>query len=369
MKIFMLAAIVLILAALAPLSGASGTGSGALAHNGLQAYFSSHPEILGQIKAFPIVLTSVTPPVVSMSLAIIVVLVVITISAFIYIIASVINSSNAKNWAKIQIYEALLSIVLLLIFLGLFYIFLINPSTYYGSVGLLPKVCNNSTINTLFNLSACDIGTFSNTALGYFDLVSVIGLAAGSSPGLTFGFHPLEGFGISTELTSVMPDGLEGMLGTGMSALIFFLVLNNLQLILISGSILFLTFFITLGVFARLFGITRTFGGAMIAFGLGLGVIYPLLISITYGFINVNMISASAAFSLLPTAITDFVTFAYGSILPLLPSNLILGLGYVIAGLTFIPFINFIILDAFIVDFSKAIGEKVSFMALLSNFI
>ena len=369
MKIFMLAAIVLILAALAPLSAASGTGSGALAQNGLQAYFLSHPEILGQIKAFPIVLTSVTPPVVSMSLAIIVVLVVITISAFIYIIASVINSSNAKNWAKIQIYEALLSIVLLLIFLGLFYIFLINPSTYYGSVGLLPKVCNNSTINTLFNLSACDIGTFSNTALGYFDLVSVIGLAAGSSPGLTFGFHPLEGFGISTGLTSVMPDGLEGMLGTGMSALIFFLVLNNLQLILISGSILFLTFFITLGVFARLFGITRTFGGAMIAFGLGLGVIYPLLISITYGFINVNMISASAAFSLLPTAITDFVTFAYGSILPLLPSNLILGLGYVIAGLTFIPFINFIILDAFIVDFSKAIGEKVSFMALLSNFI
>ncbi|EQD57918.1 hypothetical protein B2A_04611, partial [mine drainage metagenome] len=39
------------------------------------------------------------------------------------------------------------------------------------------------------------------------------------------------------------------------------------------------------------------------------------------------------------------------------------------AGLTFIPFLNFTILDAFIVDFSKVMGEKVSFMALLSNLV
>ncbi len=369
MKIWMLAAIVLILAVLAPIAGASGTGSASHAQNGLLAYLSSHSGILAQIKASPAMLTSITPPEVSMSLAIIVVLTVITISAFIYIMAGLINSSNAKNWAKVQIYEALLSMVLLLIFLGLFYVFLINPSTYYNSVGLLPSECSTPSINTLFNLSACDIGTFSNAALGYFDLVSVIGLAAGSSPGIELGFNPVTGLGITAQLTSVMPDGLEGMLGTGMSALIFFLVLNNLQLILISGSILFLTFFITLGVFARLFGITRTFGGAMIAFGLGLGVIYPLLISITYGFIDANMLPVTGAFALLPYAIVDFITFVSGSYVPLLPNQLILGLGYVIAGLTFIPFINFIILDAFIVDFSKAVGEKVSFMALLSNFI
>ena len=230
MKIKMLAAIVLFLVALAPFAGASGAGPGALALNGLQAYTASHSEILAQIKASPTMLTSITPPVVSMGLAIIVVLVVITISAFIYIIASVINSSNAKNWAKIQVYEALLSIMLLLIFLGLFYLFLINPSPYYNSVGLLPSECSTPSINTLFNLSACDIGTFSNNALGYFDLVSLIGVASGSSPGIKFGFEPIEGFGVSSQLTSVMPDGLEGMLGSGLSALIFFLVLNNLHL-------------------------------------------------------------------------------------------------------------------------------------------
>ena len=131
--------------------------------------------------------------------------------------------------------ETKLVFLLFSLIIVLFYLFLINPSTYYNSVGLLPKECSTPSINTLFNLSACDIGTFSNNALGYFDLVSVIGLASGSSPGIEFGFESIEGFGISSSLASVMPDGLEGMLGSGMSALIFFLVLNNLQLILISG--------------------------------------------------------------------------------------------------------------------------------------
>ncbi len=365
MKTKTLAMAFILLLALVPLAGASSTPK----MNGLQSYLSTHASLAVLSDRTQILLTSITTPAVSMSLAMIVVLTVISISAFIYIIAGVINSSNAKNWAKIQIYEALLSMLLLMIFLGLFYLFLINPASYYGSAGLLPKECSTPSINTIFNLSACDIGTFSNNALGYFNLVSIIGLASGSSPGIEFGFHPIEGLGISSELTSIMPDGMEGMLGTGMSALIFFLVLNNLQLILISGSVLFLTFFLTLGIFARLFGISRTFGGAMIAFGLGLGIIYPLLISITYGFIDANMISASGALQYLPSAIYDFITFAYASSIPLLPSQLILGLGYAVAGLTFIPFINFIILDAFIVDFSKAIGEKVSFMALLSNFI
>ncbi|MCL5679943.1 MAG: hypothetical protein M1465_01195 [Candidatus Marsarchaeota archaeon] len=344
----------------------------ALGVNGLQAYALSHYQFVKSLssQAFSSpLLTSITPPVVDMGLAFIVVIMVISIAAFIYILASIINSSNAKNWAKIQIYEALLSMLLLMIFLGIFYLFLTNPSGSYSSVGLLPNECSTPSINTLFNLSACDIGTFSNNALGYFDLMSVVALASGGAPGIGVKFSPMTGFGISMKLDSVMPDGIEGMLGTGLSALIFFLVLNNLQLILVSGSILFLTFFITLGVFARLFGITRTFGGAMIAFGIGLGVIYPLLISITYGFIDVKMISASTAFSAAPFAIADMMTFIYGSSLPFLPTQIVLGLGYVVAGLTFIPFINFIILDAFIVDFSKAVGEKVSFMALLSNFI
>jgi len=370
--------IVLMLMLALPVIGTASSASvqsHSTAINGIQNYAESHYLWLSTFEHHALVmplLTSITPPVVDMGAAFIVVLVVIVIASFIYILANIINSSNAKNWAKIQVYEALLSILLLMIFLGIFYLFLLNPAGSYNSVGLLPNECNTPSINTLFNLSACDIGTFSNNALGYFDLLSVVGLAAGGSPGIQLGFEPISGLGISMSISSILPDGIEGMLGTALSAVIFFLVLNNLQLILVSGAILFLTFFITLGVFARLFGITRTFGGAMIAFGIGLGIIYPLLISLTYGYIDVHMLSAfsaSGALALAPKAIIDFISFAYASAVPILPSKLIFGLGYMVAGLTFIPFINFIILDAFIVDFSKAVGEKVSFMALLSNFI
>jgi len=321
------------------------------------------------------VLVSVTSPVINMSLVIIIVSLVIVVAAFVYILASIINSHNAKNWAKIQIYEALLSVLLIIIFIGIFYIFLINPSSSYNSAGLLPPECNTASINTMFNLSACDIGTFSNNAMGYFEIISVLGLVAGESPGGSISYTPATFISVSITATlgSVLPDGMESMLGTIMSGLLFLLVLNNLQLILISGSILFLTFFITIGLFARLFGITRTFGGAMIAFGVGLGVIYPLLISITYGFVDSNMLvpSVTNVAGLLAAAIPSFIAFAVTGLSSafILPPQLTLGLGYVVAGLTFIPFLNFIILDAFIVDFSRAIGEKVSFMALLSNFI
>lgn len=359
-------ALFLLLSLALPFSNAASTPSIATA----AATSSSFKSIIGsQIQ--PAMLASIVSPAVDMGLVAIIVLVVIAIAAMVYILANVINSQNAKNWAKIQIYEALLSVLLIIIFISLFYLFLINPKPAYKSIDLLPSSCDTNSINTLFNLSACDIGTFSNTAMGYFALFSIIGISGGEAPGVEFEYAPIMGLNVKASLESVMPDGMEGMIGTIMSGLLFFLVLNNLQLILVSGSILFLTFFLTLGLVARLFGITRTFGGAMIAFGIGLGIVFPILISLTYGFIDYNAVSSTAALNLLPTVIPDFILFAIsGSTATLfLPPTLLLGLGYVVAGLTFIPFINFIILDAFIVDFSKAVGEKMSFMALLSNFI
>ena len=44
-------------------------------------------------------------------------------------------------------------------------------------------------------------------------------------------------------------------------------------------------------------------------------------------------------------------------------------LGYMLAGFTFIPFLNFIIVDTFIIDFSQAIGERMDFMSLLAGVV
>ena len=46
-----------------------------------------------------------------------------------------------------------------------------------------------------------------------------------------------------------------------------------------------------------------------------------------------------------------------------------LELGYLVAGLTFIPFINLVLLDVFVIDMSSAIGTKISFMTLLNGLV
>jgi hypothetical protein len=153
-------------------------------------------------------------------------------------------------------------------------------------------------------------------------------------------------------------------------------------MILISGAPLFLALLVSIGLVAWVLGFSRRFGGAMIAFGLGLGIIYPLLVSITYGFITNSMIIAfgsggigsisgiaSAVFQFLITFIQTIFSVLFTGTLPASAGTLLMEYGYIFAGLTFIPFLNFMILDAFIIDFSKVMGERISFMELINSLV
>jgi hypothetical protein len=114
----------------------------------------------------------------------------------------------------------------------------------------------------------------------------------------------------------------------------------------------------------------------MIAFGIGLGVIYPLLVVITYGYIDVSICatclqSASNGTLFLNGFVSLMTSLWTGGFTGVgtTMGTIFLDTGYVIAGLTFIPLLNFAIVDAFIIDFSSAIGEKMSFGQLFSGFI
>jgi len=162
--------------------------------------------------------------------------------------------------------------------------------------------------------------------------------------------------------------------------IMFALVFNQLQLMMLSGAILFLSVFLTLGILARTLGFSRTFGGAMIAFGLGLGIIYPLLIAITYGFINVHVpfitaclqngsITASCAISNIAKPVLALIFYSNTTASGANVASLFVNIGYVLVGLTIMPVMVIAIVDAFIVDFSRAIGEQMSFATLFSKFI
>ncbi len=302
-------------------------------------------------------------------------LAVIFVAALVYGISGITNSIDSKLWSKNQIYEAFLSIVMLIIFIGLISLFMMNPKPSYNDVGLLPYQCNTSSINTLFNLSACDLGTFNTYAYSVLYTTYTIGFASGLEPGTEMAYMPGSFFGnedifvIGMGLDSLTPSSTESLFGDIISFLLTFLILNELQMILLTGSLFFLIIFVSLGLVIRTLGFSRSFGGSLIALGLGLGLIYPLLISISYGAILnpafvpttavLNSASSSSSSITGPlTTVTNLFSYIFGYLLN--------DVGYTIVGFTFLPFLNFIILDAFMIDFSSAIGEKISFMVLLS---
>ena len=86
----------------------------------------------------------------------------------------------------------------------------------------------------------------------------------------------------------------------------------------------------------------------MIAFGLGLGLVYPLLIVLTYGFINVGTGSVNVLTTLgniLPLMFSAVLAIlsgqSVGAWLPIFNSQFVTQIAYVVAGLTFRPFLNF----------------------------
>ena len=98
--------------------------------------------------------------------ALVAVLLVIGVAVFVYVLGGIMNSSHARAWAQAQIYEGIVSVVLLIIFVFFVYLFFINPVPALNNVGLVSSSssCGANTVNTIFTLSACDMNFFNQNA-------------------------------------------------------------------------------------------------------------------------------------------------------------------------------------------------------------
>ncbi len=319
-----------------------------------------------------------------MPVAAICVLAVTTVAAMVYALSSLSASQNAKRWARIQIYEALLSLVMLMVFGAFSYVFMFNPQGAYSNLNMVPKYSppgatpsgappDCSTSADIFSLSQCDLNFFTGYVYDVGTLVMYVPFVTGLIPGLSISLTPIKGLSFGMYTPSLLPPTIGQIFSIGLKAFLMCALICQLQVLLLACAPFFLAFFMTLGLVARTLGFTRSFGGMMIAIGLGLGLVYPLLISITYGFIDFQIISLGITQYLSQNALITlfqgiWAMFSLGGDPSVLP-KLITQFGYLIAGFTFIPFLNFMILDAFIVDFSKAFGEKLDFMSLLGGLV
>lgn len=314
------------------------------------------------------------------------VLAVIAVAAFVYMLGNAISSQGAKNWARTQVYEAFVSIILLAAFAAFTYVFFINPVGAFNSVNIVPTACVSGAnglpaATNLFMLSTCDLAVFNSAGFNIANTLYQLSYVMSLVPGLYIGLSlpPQKSYlslGLLFSIPSILPFGIDTALSMVYNILLFMMVLNQLQLMLLSSSLLMLSVFLTIGLVARTFGFSRSFGGAMIAFGLGLGIIFPLVVSLTYGFIDVNA-GMSSFMSCGYTCLASNTAFAISLVADILSalalsspaSSDLAKIAFLIGGLTFIPFLNFTIVDAFIVDFSQAIGERMSFITLLANFV
>ena len=327
-------------------------------------------------------------------------LLVLAVVSLIYMLAPLMGRNDLRAWARLQFYSVAFSMVLIVVFevFGAL-IYTINPTPALNSIGLVPSACTGS--SNLFGLALCNIYQFNQVTVNTLSYdVFVIGFRSAIIPSLSIGTNPVPGvsnLGVGFSF-SLEPLSLSSTVGGLINALGVAYALNQVQLILTASSMLIFAVFMSIGLIARIFGITRSFGGAMIAFALGIGFIYPLMTSITYGFIN-TITSGLSAVNSVVTAMT--IESAISPLIPVffglaLAGNLALAavvsavasalagvgisftpvlvqfleyFGLVGVGLLFVPLLNFIITDTFIVDFSQAVGEKMDFMSLLTGLL
>ncbi len=327
------------------------------------------------------------PIVVIAALAVIMVLILIAV------MAPLIGRTNLITWARIKAYEEVATVLLAIIFLSFSSVICaINPVGALGSIGLVPSACPGSggtPVNNLWGLSVCNMYIFNqhvtDVLLGVYWISFIADFTPTLSAEATFG-----GLGISFSGVSFSTNPNTIYLYPFFVLLFGEIMLSLLQVVLLSSSALLFSFLIGIGLIARAFGITRTFGNAMIALGIGIGFIYPLLVSVTYGFVNTtfsNILSAlgtSATYLLQDLGFSALLTFltglfssstvvSFGTGVVAQVWNL-LGLTVLLAsmvgvGLIFIPLLNFVILDAFVVDFSSSLGQGMSFMELITGLV
>jgi len=311
-------------------------------------------------------------------------LAIMLIVGLIYGLAPMLGRSEMRTWARLKIYETAFSFLLIIIFSSFaLMIYTVNPVPLFSGLNLVPGAGNVASgipgawgvasdctqVTDIYGLSECDLFNFNNNIVYYLN--NVVGGATilfSSIPTFTLGdqFTPgVSTFGLNLQL-DIEPLPIVEFLEGSTLAIGSLIILSQVQLLLLDASMLIFAILLPLGLLARIFGVTRTFGGAMIAFAIGIGLVFPIMVAIMYGFL-VQVLGALAIQPALNTISgVALLTDPTGSIIGFL-SSIFEWLGLALAGTLVLPLITFTIVNTFIIDFSQAVGERMDFLSLLTS--
>ncbi|MCX6776153.1 MAG: hypothetical protein NT130_04885 [Candidatus Micrarchaeota archaeon] len=286
------------------------------------------------------------------------------VSILAYTLGYALMHRKVIMWAKEQMQEACLSMVIVLFVIGLV--------SFLCSLDLRTLGMEASCICTdpTEVYPACTTGSSCNFVdagygmlmemykiimYGFLTLTAMQALLASVST-ITIGLAPggigiiFNPFGMAGDIASSLRDGMIVL----MISAIF--TLTQMVLLKMTESLFVILF--PIGIILRSFGATRGFGGGLIAIAIGFFLLYPLLVILFYG-------------SVLGSIQTDYnsmTTSMQGKGLDASTSNWFGGdmlssvvgfVGKTILGALFIPLLMFMILVAFVKGLSTALGEEV----------
>ncbi len=353
---------------------------------------------------------------------------IILFISVIYMVSPLFGRNDIRLWCKLKIYEILITVFLAAMFLALASVlYTMDPASLLYTIGLLPSSCapglggipTPPANNNLYSVAVCDMYQYNHDVASfsqgifYFAMVSGfapvanfnVAILTGGPPQLPAGgtqAQPPPGLGFNLAIELIPIQVVFQYLIPFMSAYFAVDILAQVQQLLLASSMIIFSAFMIIGFFARAFSITKTFGGSMIAFGLGIGFIYPLVTLMSYGFLDVAIqqvqfvqcvnypnSNAMPHCTSLPNLLSDAALGLFQAIISIVFSRcniatlagcqtsalanaitpfMMLG-GFVAAGLILIPLLNLVIVDAFIVDVAKVIGEKIDLLSLLTRIV
>ncbi|MCL5427644.1 MAG: hypothetical protein M1321_00465 [Candidatus Marsarchaeota archaeon] len=329
------------------------------------------------------------------------VLAIISILSVLYMLGPFIGGiTSIRPWVKVKVYELLLSIILIAIFASIATgLCTFNPVGLYSNAGLASAQCSSpagsTPVDNIYSLALCNLYQFNNDVNAFNNFIFYTMVSFSLEPSFMFGTLTLTPYSyLGSKINPLGTPSFYVAIEAGpltlsplttkankfepfiIGAIYLFSLLNQLQLMLLAASPYLFAFFMAIGLIARAFGVTRTFGGAMIAFGLGIGLMYPVLTSLNYGFMDYALEHTTQA-SLVVPAVSPAAAFtnilaSYFSGQPIgtgFTEQFFMRIGLIVIGVTFINILNFVILDAFIADLSQALGERMDFLSLLTNVI
>ncbi|MGC8662311.1 MAG: hypothetical protein ACP5RT_00815 [Candidatus Micrarchaeia archaeon] len=243
------------------------------------------------------------------------------------IISKVVPGTNLSEWLKNEYWEMAKSAILIagsvgfLVFAGNLSLLLINqkPLTQYGLTGVATSL--NTLSTSAFEAINTILGNLFNSELGsnLFGLVQGIGTLKSINLGwwvplpleygaFTFGTkfnlytNPMLESSSSGQFESIINDTLNFIFVP--VTILFFAIGVLLPMIVFVGFMIL----VPIGIIFRAFPFLRPIGGTLYAFGIGLSIIFPLLI------ILLNLPVSNLIFSLLTPPATQSTTYLSGII-------------------------------------------------------